>query len=361
MVGKVEMNSFTSNSDTYFNQVQTFILWVWSHLPMVVVTAILALAMGEVYMQATFLPSIFYQFDSELEFTYVPDQKSIVWQGNYSVPSPPIRINSNSNRGSETDWSKKMVVALGSSEVMGPGIEDEQTWSANLEQILRENAGNDSIEVVNAGTGGYGPYHHSVAFERILENHDIDSAIIRASVGDRNFGPPKHISRKGSLHKFLRDHTVFIRYLINKTNAQVRLIKRSFVPFPFRKKVNSAHTRTLKLAEKMWSENESYWMRAIEAAIHSEVKLVFLIVNPTNSDGESYLARRLSELCKTLRYGVVLEIGPQPFGLEDVPPSDRKKVFERNLTLGYDPHGNPKQHEVIAESIRDFLMEQQAH
>ena len=101
---------------------------------MLLVTALFSLAIGEGYMQVTFLPSLFHQFDAEIGYTYIPNQKSITWQGNYSIPSPPIGINSDENRGSETDWSKKIILALGSSEVMGPGIEDHQTWAVNLEK-----------------------------------------------------------------------------------------------------------------------------------------------------------------------------------------------------------------------------------
>ena len=359
MVDKVEMNSFTSSSDARFDQAKTFLVWAWSHVLMLLTTLAFTLAMGEIYMQMNFLPSVLYEFDSELGFKFGADQKSIVWQGNYSVPSPPIRINSESNRGPETDWSKKIVLAIGSSEVLGPGIEDDQTWAANLEHKLRGHTGNDAIEVVNAGTGGYGPFHHLVTLDRILKAHEVDTVIIRASVGDLYFGPPKDVARKSSLHKFLRDQTVFVRYLINKLNAQVRLIKRALIPFPFRKKVKTAHTRTLQMAEKMWSENESYWMRSVEAAMRTRANIIFLVINPTGSAGETYLADRLSELCKILNYGTVLDLGSERFGLDNLSQRERKRVFERELTLGYDPHANPKQHQIIAESLEEFLMEEQ--
>ena len=359
MVDRVEMNSFTSSSDARFDQVTTFLVWAWSRLPMLLVTFAFAMAVGEIYMQINFPPSVLYEFDSELGFKFGADQKSIVWQGNYSVPSPPIRINSESNRGPETDWSKKIVLAIGSSEVLGPGIEDDQTWAANLEHKLRGHGGNDAIEVVNAGTGGYGPFHHLVTLDRILNAHEVDTVIIRASVGDLHFGPPKDVARKSSLHKFLRDKTVFVRYLINKFDAQVRLIRRALIPFPIREKVKTAHTRTLHMAEKMWSENESYWMRSVEAAMRNQANIIFLVINPTDSAGETYLADRLSELCKILNYGTVLDLGAERFGLENLSEGDKKKVFEREFTLGYDPHANPTQHQIIAESLEEFLLEDQ--
>ena len=361
MVDKVEMNSFTSSSDARFDQSKTFVVWVWSCLPMLLVTALFSLAIGESYMQVTFLPSLFHQFDAEIGYTYIPNQKSITWQGNYSIPSPPIGINSDGHRGSETDWSKKVILALGSSEVMGPGIEDHQTWAVNLEKKLRAESDDEGIEVVNTGIAGHGPFHHMVIFQRILADQKtaIDTAIIRVSVGDRYFRRPKRALPKSSLHKFLRDHTVFIRHLITRLNAQIRIFKRSFIPFPLRKKNDTAHTRTLQMAEKMWSENKSYWNESIGNARQQQTKILFLVINPTDSAGETYMATQLSELCEILNYGSVLELGSERFGLETLSEKERQRVFERDFTLGYDPHANPKQHQIIAESLKEFLMEEQ--
>ena len=361
MVDKVEMNSFTSSSDMRFDQVKTFMRWAWSHLPMLLVTVLFSLVVGEVYMQVAFLPSLFYQFDAELGYTYIPQQQSIAWQGNYSIPSPPIRINSDGYRGSETDWSKKIILALGSSEVMGPGIEDNQTWAVNLEKKLRVKSDDEAIEVVNAGVAGHGPFHHMVTFERFLADQEtaIDTAILRVSVGDRNFRRPEQVLPKSSLHKYLRDHTVFIRHLNTRLKAQIRLLKRSFTPFPFRKKIDTAHTRTLQMAEKMWSENKSYWIEFLEDAKQKQTKIIFLVINPTDSGGETHLAARLSELCKILNYGTVLELGSERFDLENLSEREKKRVFESDFTLGYDPHANPKQHQIIAESLEEFLLEDQ--
>lgn len=361
MVDKVEMNSFTSSFDNRFDQVKTFLRWAWSHLPMLLISVLFSLAIGEVYMQVAFLPSLFHQFDAELGYTYIPQQQSITWQGNYSIPSPPIGINSDGNRGSDTDWSKKVILALGSSEVMGPGIEDDQTWAENLEKRLRAKSDDEAIEVVNAGVAGHGPFHHMVTFERFLADQEtaIDTAILRVSVGDRSFRRPEQVSPKSGLHKFLRDNTVFIRHLKARFQAQIRLLKRSFTPFPFRKKINTAHTRTLQMAETMWSENKAYWTEFVEDAKQEQTKIIFLVINPTDSGGETLLATRLSELCKTLNYGTVLELGSERFGLENLSEREKKRVFESDFTLGYDPHANPKQHQIIAESLEEFLLEDQ--
>jgi len=49
------------------------------------------------------------------------------------------------------------IITTGDSCAWGAMVDDEMTWSAVLEQALREIYGDDRVEVLNAGVVGYGP------------------------------------------------------------------------------------------------------------------------------------------------------------------------------------------------------------
>lgn len=350
------MNSSTSNSDRSEAILVTFLRWGFGRTGICVATFVALIAMGEVYMRGTFLPGTFYRPDDELGHVYYPNHRSIHWQANYSIPSPPISFNADGDRGTDTHWDSKIILALGSSEVLAPGILDDETWCAQLELLLREAEGDASLEVVNGGVEAHGPYHNAITLERAIEKHDIATAVMRVNVGDRNFKPPTGPATKSDLHLFLREKTMFVRFIINKAQAQVRPIKKGMVPFPFRKERKVTDPTFVKAAEKMWTANEQYWRRAMEAAEKNDVRLVFLVINAVGYEGNTYLADRLTELTDETDNVSVVEIGPDVFDLQDVPMKDRPQVFEETLTLDHDPHGNAKQHRMIAEAVRDYLL-----
>ena len=362
MVGKLAVNSSISNSDRTYAAAATFVRWGIARIAMVIATFVVLIVMGEIYMRVFFLPSIFYEPDSEIKYTYRPNHQSITWQGHYSVPSPPMSFNSDGHRGTDTDWNKRIFLALGSSEVVGPGIGDHETWADQLEQLLRKD-GDEPVEVVNAGIEGHGPFHHAIVLDRVIDAHKVDTVVIRASVGDRNFAPPTAgEASKSALRQFLRDDTRSIRFLVNKSQAQIQTIRKATVPFPLRRDKVRKDKQFLEAAKKMWTAYKPYWKQAVESADQHDVRLVFLVINANGWEGDSYLARQLRYLGKDVANVSVLELGPEVFGLEDIPLADgeREKKFNNELTLAADPHGNPKQHRIIADTLYKYLTDKQA-
>jgi lysophospholipase L1-like esterase len=74
----------------------------------------------------------------------------------------PFNVNDLGLRGSalppRTD-STVRVVALGDSQTFGFGVTDDSTFSVQLERILNAAYPARDVQVVNAGTPGYGTYH----------------------------------------------------------------------------------------------------------------------------------------------------------------------------------------------------------
>lgn len=349
------MTSSTSSSSARFALAQTVASWAWRRTGIVFATLMMLLLIGELYIRAFFLPTLFYEPDPELGFVHRPHQRCISWLGNFSVPSPPLSFNSDGNRGSETDWEQTILLALGSSEVVGPGIEDSRTWCEVLEGLMREGDNGKHVVVVNGGIGGHGPNQHAVSLDRVLEQHTIDTAIIRVSVEDRNFGPPSDVVAKTALREFLRNETRFVRFLVTKAQAQIQPIRKAAVPYPFRQGGQTPDPQFGLAAERMWEANEPYWTRSVDSAARHGIRLVFLVINPAGLEGNSFLARKLADLCHESANADVLELGPEHFGLQEVDVQERDAIFHRRFTLGYDPHANADQHRLVAISLHRFL------
>lgn len=60
------------------------------------------------------------------------------------------------------------ILAVGDSYTMGLGVPADATWSQQLERLLSENDGRESVSVVNAGVPGYGAHQMRMMAEELL-------------------------------------------------------------------------------------------------------------------------------------------------------------------------------------------------
>lgn len=66
-----------------------------------------------------------------------------------------VSVNAEGLRGREpVDWQARRILAVGDSFTFGPYVEDDETWPAVLETMLR--ARGERVQVLNAGVSGYG-------------------------------------------------------------------------------------------------------------------------------------------------------------------------------------------------------------
>jgi lysophospholipase L1-like esterase len=97
-------------------------------------------------------PQIVQQFDPEIRYTLVPAQRGWIDDGF-------VTINSRGFRGRETRTPKPSglyrVVTIGDSLTLGWGVNDDETFSAQLERLLQTHVPNRPIDVVNLGVSGY--------------------------------------------------------------------------------------------------------------------------------------------------------------------------------------------------------------
>ena len=132
-----------------------------------VVVCLLVLVIGEIWFRLPWTTKILvYEFDEERNYRLVGRQSRGLGLGNFSVMSPRISINSDGFRNTEIDWTAPTILAVGSSQLLGPGLEDDEVWTAIVSDSLSAAEGRPII-VVNAGTPGYGPYHQAVTVQEI--------------------------------------------------------------------------------------------------------------------------------------------------------------------------------------------------
>ena len=95
-----------------------------------------------------------YQLDEELIYSLKPNAELIWAYGEFAVE---VKINSFGLRDSEIkdrNLYEKRIIITGDSMTFGHGVNNEETFPNQLENIFREH--HQSVEVINAGISGYG-------------------------------------------------------------------------------------------------------------------------------------------------------------------------------------------------------------
>lgn len=101
------------------------------------------------------------------------------------------RVNNVGLRGRDIQIKKSpgryRILMLGDSFTMGKGVEDDQTFSALLEEALnqrRATCNNNIIEVLNAGVDSYAPILSFIQLRRDLEPLEPDMVVLNLDVSD---------------------------------------------------------------------------------------------------------------------------------------------------------------------------------
>ena len=87
------------------------------------------------------------------------------------------------------------VLALGDSHTFGVGVQQDETYPARLEALLREKTGR-TVDVVNAGVSAYGWLEELDALDEYLESYAVDLILLQTSwndINDNGIGIPKYL------------------------------------------------------------------------------------------------------------------------------------------------------------------------
>lgn len=145
-----------------------------------------------------------------------------------------VHINSMGLRGNDISLKKgegvKRIIVLGDSFIFGPGVSDDETLPAQLEEILNRRDLGIRFEVLNAGTNGYNTEQEVEYFQKKGLAFSPDLVILtffQNDLGDK----PEFIVKNGKLihyrdreispwhlriKEFFRYHSVFYLFLAER-------------------------------------------------------------------------------------------------------------------------------------------------
>lgn len=130
----------------------------------------------------------------EAQWEMIPGASSVANTG------ATYRINSHGCRDAEYPLDKPAgiyrILALGDSFTLGMGVEQEETYPAQLERVLSE--GNHAVEVINCAVIGYDMWQHNVALRKKARTYRPDLVTLGVFVNDLLYSlPPSEISEPG--------------------------------------------------------------------------------------------------------------------------------------------------------------------
>jgi hypothetical protein len=324
------------------------------------VVGVLFLLIGELWFRMPWTTKILvYEFDEERNYRLVGRQSRGLGLGNFSVMSPPISINSAGFRNPEIDWTAPTILAVGSSQLLGPGIEDNEVWTAIVSERLSAAAGGPVV-VVNAGTPGYGPYHQAVTARRYLERHPRPHLlVVRAAVSDRAFPKPTAeqldaLRRHMALSTRVRRVSEFLPFLVNKLAAQVGAIRDTFVP-PRLKADDAPADEAAAAADAMWRSEAPFWHEIVDLAGSAGVPVLFFVDGADGAPSARRLTALLADAFRDRDDVTVGLLGAREAGLDVEDDEERRQRYREWFLLGYDPHANARLHRVTAEFLTPIV------
>ena len=120
-------------------------------------------------------PQIVYQFDPGIRYVLLPNQRGWIDDGF-------VTTNSLGFRGRELVSPKPRgqfrMVAIGDSLTFGWGVNDNDTFCAQLEQLLRRRFPASDVDVVNLGVGGYDTHQEVALLKRNVARLQPDMVLV---------------------------------------------------------------------------------------------------------------------------------------------------------------------------------------
>ena len=102
----------------------------------------------------------------------------------------PAKANSLGFRDAETTLEKPpgtfRILMLGDSFTVGANVEQSEAYPQVLERLLDSTSAR-RIEVINAGVGGYEPFHYAAFVEHYADNFDPDMLLLGFFVGNDTY------------------------------------------------------------------------------------------------------------------------------------------------------------------------------
>jgi len=289
-----------------------------------------------------------YQPDSALYWKLKPSQDCYT-----KIDHKPVHINSKGTRGPEFEVPKPpgtfRILSLGDSRTFGWGMDNSETYSARLRELLQQRCGNSPrIEVINAGVNAWSLPQMKVYFRDTGLSYQPDMVVIAEGNGWSQFSEKnspefvRQFMNRVRLKNFLR-HFAIYHYIVEvKLQNFYGRYRTRFIP------INPQNDTLFK--EQQQEDPDALFRYAIEGicglAVSNHCKPVVLYLpmlgdlTATNATSDFKVRSEAASKWNAAFVDVTPEVRPQG----------------KSLYLDADPvHFNVQGNELIARKIVDTI------
>jgi lysophospholipase L1-like esterase len=318
--------------------------------------------------------------DAELGWVLIPNSRFTHKKPCFNVE---VKINSYGLRDEEFSLEKDKgtyrILVLGDSLTFGVGVENQDSYPEQLEEILNSKMQDRyRYEVVNAGVYGWGTHQEYKYLKRkgfdfdpnliivAFYSNDIEEVYVGDSKRGLSFQP------QFAFKKFLSKHSYFYRFLRIQYNLLLIRMGMRYPAVFFAKPQDLLSDSYPKDLEVAFDKTKDYIIKLNELAMRKNIKVIFALLPAAfeilgKTDSELINAIEKSRLfnykfLSLYKLKVYNEI--QNF-LKDnnIPTIDLLPIFVdayKQTSLDYlfikcDTHYTKDAHRIVAESIYDFI------
>lgn len=274
---------------------------------------------------------LYYETEDGFFWELKPKQDLIRSGPNILTPSPSysIKINQAGLRGEElSSENKRRILCLGDSDTFGQGVNNDETYPANLQKLLNGKEKN-SFEIINAGVGGWSTAQELIFLKRRLKELSPEILVIQLNGNDHSIPsqlswrlPGEYIIYKSYLSIFLRSlvSSLYNRYISEKEDWSFSIRKLREMINLLNRYVNTDGMRVVFFSPFELPEEFLDVIRE-EALNNTMVNLIDCpgIVNerkysipvdehPT-PEGQAILAGKLEEYLEIILYDIKMKVG----------------------------------------------------
>ena len=235
-----------------------------------------------------------------------------------------VRTNSCGMRGPDYTIAKPentfRIAVIGDSFTFGWGVEESQTFVAQMEQTLnRHSKGAPRYEVMNFGVPGYSTFQEVARFEELALDFSPDAVVVFFVEND--YGPPFFIREMGAGNQLLS-----LQRFMSSTADQAE--KQRHIETLARIDPNKALRKLAKLGA--------------EKGIP-----VYLVINPKKRWVEDKKKLWILREQKSIQFMNIYD--------QFMHAVNSRGIDSKDLTLSFDPHPSPLKHELLGTLMAQYF------
>lgn len=255
----------------------------------------------------------------------------------------PVSTDANGLRPPHHDVAKpdgvQRIMALGCSTTFGWGADDDNTYPAHLERILREK-GYDQVEVINGGQPGYTSFQGLWLWDKVLHEYEPDLVLLGFIVQDARKAAYSDLSQA-----LMQGEADFLKRNVLYGWHTYQMLKQA------------TGTIQVRTKEREQGSGEGTYRVPPEHYLANLRELRAKIAD--NGGQAAHMGYPLEVVGYTEEHRRLLRLEAESAGIPHFDPSDQvaREVGRRQLYFPQDRgHANGEGNQLIAELVADWLI-----